>query len=274
MKRHTLFFSLAIAAALVLSACTITVEPGPPTPRPPDDTVSAGTNPENVVGTYTLAPGATVLVRVNSDITRPVLYIELSQDMDLEVLNVSRNRIASASSRAFFGSGSLGLSSSGVLEPQAVTLQVACRGSCVILDQGTSSHYFALIRNTSGASRSVNLFAYGDFFMDTGEPNNDVIATAPALDVVSGDSGALEVLGDVDYWRVPAAAGTGLVLRFDANNVVGATLRVVNSAGSTLEGPLTTSGTFTVNSGEFIEVASSTSRAAASAASVYSISRP
>jgi len=273
VKRHTLFFSLAIAAALVLSACTITVEPGPPPPRQPSDTRTAANNDAAPVNTYNLAPGADVFIRVNVDTTRPVLYLELNRNFDLEVFNSSRNRIASASSSAFFGSGTLGLSTAAELDSQALNTNVACRGSCVILDQGTSDHYFVLITNTSGSAQSVGLFAFGDFFADAGEPNNDTMAAAPTIDLFSGDSGALEVLGDVDYWRVPAAAGAGVVLRFDGNSAVDATLRVVNSAGTTVGGPII-NGDFLVRSGEFIEVASSTSRAAASAASLYSISRP
>lgn len=274
MKRHTLFFSLAIAAALVLSACTITVEPGPPPPRQPDDTRTARNDSANPVNTYDIAAGADILVRIDVDTSSPVLYLELNRDIDLEVFNAFRNRIASASSRNFFGSGTTGLTTTAALEPQAVTVQVPCRGSCVILDQGTSSHYFLLIRNTSGTSQSVGLFAFGDNFADGLEPANDVASTAPFLNLASGDSGALEVLGDVDYWRVTGAAAGGTTMIFSVTDpIVGARLRVLNTLGDVVDEP-DPSGAFTVFTGETIEVASATNRAAASARSFYAISRP
>lgn len=274
MKRHTLIFSLAIAAALVLSACTITVEPGPPPPRQPDDTRTARNDSANPVTTYNIAAGADILVRIDVDTSSPALYLELNRDIDLEVFNASRNRIASASSRNFFGSGTTGLTTTAALEPQAVTVQVPCRGSCVILDQGTSSHYFLLIRNTSGSSQSVGLFAFGDTFADGLEPANDIASSAPFLDLNNGDSGALEVLGDVDFWRVTGAPAGGTSLLFSVTDpTIGATLRVRNVLGDVVDGPIT-SGSFTVFSGETIEVASATNRAAASARSFYAIHRP
>lgn len=273
MKRHTLFLSLATAAALVLSACTITVEPGPPPPRSPDDTQTAANDDANPVATYNLGAGADILVRVNVTTSSPALYLELDRNIDLEVFSASRSRIASSSSSAYFGRGESGLTTTAALDSQAVTVQVPCRGSCVILDQGTSSHYYVLITNTSGGAQSVELFAFGDNFADGGEPGNDVMTTAPFIDLDAGDSGALEVLGDVDYWRVTGSAA-GTVLVFDPPAAdIGATLRVISTSGEVLDTP-DASGEFQVFNGEIIEVTSSNNRAAASASSIYYISRP
>lgn len=273
MKRHTLFLSLATAAALVLSACTITVEPGPPPPRSPDDTQTAENDFDIPVATYNLGAGADILVRVNVSTSSPALYLELDRNIDLEVFGASRSRIASSSSSAYFGRGESGLTTTAALDSQAVGVEVPCRGSCVILDQGTSSHYYVLITNTSGGAQSVALYAFGDTFADGGEPSNDVMATAPYIDLVAGDSGALEVLGDVDYWRVTGSP-MGTILLFDPPpGDVGATLRVIGVAGGTVDSP-DAFGQFEVRNGETIEVTSSNNRAAASASSIYYISRP
>lgn len=267
MKRPTLLYSLALAAVVLLSACTITVEPGPPPPRQPDATVTAGNNFEVPVGTYAIPAGGDFLVRVNVTSTQPVLYLELDDNLDIEVFDASRSRLASASSSAFFGRGTTGLTPVSLLDPQAITTAITCRGSCVILDQGTSSHYYVLITNTAGSSTSVGLFAYGDIMQDDNEPENDLDSSAPVLNVVSGERGAIEVLGDVDFWRVNQNA----TLEFTSTSPeLGITVRVYAFDGALEDGPLN-GGVFPVFAGDTLEVRSDSGRAGASAVSSYSL---
>lgn len=265
MKRPITLLSIALAAAVLLSACTITVEPVPP--RLPDATVTAEDNDMTPVESFTIPAFRDVFVRINVDSTLPVLYIELDQNIDLEVFNANRSRLASAASSAFFGQGTTGLAPAALLDSQAITTPIACRGSCVILDQGTSSHYYAVISNTSGSSVSVGLFAFGDYMQDDNEPNNDAEGTAPYLDVHSGASGAIEVLGDVDYWRVSEYGE----MAFDApNEAIDITVTVYS--GNEVVDTASDGGSFHVYPGEIVMVKSGSGHAGASLESAYYIS--
>ncbi|MFA5550572.1 MAG: hypothetical protein WDA03_03045 [Trueperaceae bacterium] len=273
MKRHTLFLSLATVAALVLSACTITVEPGGPPPERVDDTVTAANNPNIAVGSYSIPAGSSRLIRIEIATGQPLVYIELNRDLRLEVLNASRTRIASSSSASFFGAGSAGLTAvdgASLLEPQGITTNVTCDGSCVILRRGSHTHVFARITNNSGSSVNVNLFAFGDVLMDDTEPQNDARNTAPTLNVNAITSGAIETLGDQDWW----VANANAFMIFDApNTALGLTLYVFNGNVQE-EGPITNGQTFDVFAGEHVLVVSEADRAGPSGTSTYFISRP
>ncbi len=269
MKRKLLTLALVSSAVLLLSACKIVIEPPV---RQPDATVAAGNDADTAVGNYSVPAGGDLLVRVNVNTERPLLYIELSRDMELEVFNASRVRLASSRSSNFFGAGTDGLSSSS-LESQAITLALACEGSCVILNRATSSHYYALIRNTSGSSQNVSLWAFGDFPADEFEGDNETASTLATYDVSGAmESGAIETLNDVDYWRV---IGTGTVV-FDApNSALAMVAEVFNPSGSSrTAGPYTNGQSFTVYANELIRVSSSNSRAGASQVSDYYLSKP
>ena len=264
MKRNPLLLSMVAAAVVLLSACNVIFEP--PTPRTPTDSVRAANDPDNPVGSYTIPAAGDVLIRISPSTTQPVIYLELNREIDLEVFGASRSIIASASSSAFFGRGTAGLAAAA-LEPQALGPQVQCRGSCVILDQGTSSEYFALITNTTGSSISVDLYAFGDSMADLNEPDNDVASTAPILDLVNGDEGAIEVLGDVDYWRVTGPQE----FNFDApSTAIDIVLDVYH--GNELIETVVDGGRFDVFNGDLLQVRALYNRAGASSASLYYIS--
>lgn len=266
MKRNSVILSFVAAVALLLSGCNIIFEPAPQ-PRTPDDSVRAVNDTENPVGTYTIPAGGDLLVRINPSTNRPVLYIELDRNFDLEVFDATRRLIASSSSPAFFARGAAGLTSAVAIEAQALNPLAQCRGSCVILDQGTSSEYFALITNTSGSSLSVELYAFGDTMVDLGEPENDVAETAPVLDMDNGDEGAIEVLGDQDYWRVTGNA----TFIFDAPSTSIDILLEVYSGNEVVDSA-TDGETFEVFNGEIIVVRATNNRAGASSESAYYIS--
>lgn len=273
MKRHTLFLSLATVAALVLSACTITVEPGGPPPERIDDTVTAANNPNTAVGTYTIPANSSRLIQIDITTGNPLVYIELNRNLRLEVLNASRTRIASSSSPSFFGAGSAGFAtvdSGSLLDPQAITANVTCDGSCVILRRGSHTRVFARITNNTNSSQTVSLFAFGDVPMDDTEFQNDSRNTAPILNVNAVMSGAIETLGDVDWW----VANANAELIFDApNTALGLTLYVF--AGNVEEeGPITNGQSFFVFAGEHVMVLSEADRAGPSGTSTYFISRP
>lgn len=267
VKRNPLLLSIIAAAVVLLSGCQVIFDDDP-RPRTPDDHVRAANDPGDPVGTYTLRAGEDVLVRVIPNTSLPVLYLELNREIDLEVFRADRSLFASAGSSEFFGSGATGLTSAASVRPQALDPAVTCRGSCVILDQGTSSEYLALITNSSGATLSVDLYAFGDTMADLNESANDNFDTAPDLPA-GGDSGAIEVLGDVDYWHV---TGTGRYI-FDAPST---NIEIVLDVyeGNRFVDTYVNGDTLDVIPGDLLVVRSANNRAGASSESAYSISPP
>lgn len=252
MKRFTLHLSLFAVLTLLLAAC-----------------VTAGEDPMAPVGTYRLAPGEHVDVPITSDTDLPLLYIELDRDIDLVVSDASSTTLAVARSASYFARN-FGLLTASLVEPQIV-VPSNCRGSCVILDQGTSSLYWAEITNNTGETITVSLYAFGDLHADENEPHNDSIGqNTPDFDVlVDYESGAIETLGDVDYWRV---LGSGYFSFTVPNPEISLVLTVVNSDYTTAPsgGPFTTGAEVFVEAGEFLEIrAEFNDHAAVSANSTY-----
>lgn len=266
MKRHFLYLLTLVVVAASVSACTITVEPNQP--RQPDYSVGVGANPNTPVESITVPAGATRLIRIERGSAGPLFYVELSANMELELANPGRNRLASSSSGAFFGQGSLGLAS-GDLQGQSIVPGPPCRGSCIIRGPESFSHYFALVRNNSSVSQTVDLFVYADRYIDEYEPSNNQLSTTTAvLDVFGTESGAIETIGDVDYWRV---VNSGYVI-FDApSQDIEIVLRILNSSGTLIDGPYFDGTRLFLEHGEIVVVEEATNTLAgiASASAYY-----
>ncbi len=269
MRRRTAVLAAMIGCGLFLAACDFV--PGGPSLRDPDATVRTGADPMVSVATFNLAPGENVLVQVNiAPVTgRQLLYIELGANVDLEVGDASRALLASSSSPEYFARGRAGLRGASI-EPQRIQLDVQCRGSCVILEPRGSNTFYALIRNTSGARQTVPLFAYMEFYSDEFEPmNNSIDGAAPLpVGVDLAESGAIETLGDVDYWRVTSS---GRVLFASPETNIGIQAELLSSSGTSLGGPYGAGSEFDVTVGQIIVVRSSLDRAAAPADSAYQL---
>lgn len=167
--------------------------------------VDATTDRDATVFASNLAPGEEQVLGIDvSSATASAgdaLIIELDASLDLSVYDEDRSPYASSSSSDFFAA-ELDAVSSSALETQAIGVARACRGSCVIRDAeaGTS---FVRITNSGSSTANYTLYAYVDDYDDTGEPANDDEATA--VDLNDFDQGAIETLGDEDYYRVAAA---------------------------------------------------------------------
>src|SRR5690606_23744159 len=167
----------AVAGAPAASTYFLSSAPLPPgTPgRPPTYIeVIANTNPNIPVDTRTYSSGQSVeyLLDLPSSVRgRDVLYVELDRDVDLELLTGSgTSRIASSSSSAWFSSRALASAPGRGVEPAAVDVALACRGSCVIVEPGLAS-YRVRVTNRGG-TRSISLYAYGLSYMDETEPQD------------------------------------------------------------------------------------------------------
>ncbi len=224
-----------------------------------------------------MASGATWLyeITVPSDVRNDfeVVYLELNQNLNIRVRDAGRKLLYSSSSAEFFGRGGAGIASANTdLDAQAINATTACRGSCVIFEPGSQGTYFLEVTNNTSSSVTYDLFAFGDDFADEFEPENNVRATAPTLAVGPSldESGALETVGDVDYWFVNGNAAVA----FDAAaNQLGIRADVVDNGGNRLSSHAPGS-TINVRTGQYLRVFSNSDRAAASAASVYYLSSP
>lgn len=205
MKRITLS-AFALLAALVLAACNVTVE----VPGPPDDAIviTANSNPAAPLdGDRTYAPGEEKVFRVTVPSTvanEDLLYVELSRDLRLEVRpgGTSYPTVSfSANSYQQFGSGLTGIMSTGTdLSAEAINDPVTCRGSCVILEDPASEFFVRVVNTGSTTIGNVDLFVFGDVYSDAYEPSNDSSAGAQPLPAF--DSGSIETVNDVDWWRI------------------------------------------------------------------------
>lgn len=273
MKRFNFVLAAAVAATLLLSACNITITPsGPPTP---DVTRSAGTDPGAVTWSGTVPAGGAVIFKLDvpsgvSD-NFDVIYLELNSNLQLELRDPNTYSIVATSvGPSYFARGTGGLTANAVdLDTQAIGVATTCRGSCIILPGPSARSFYARVVNNSGSPVSTSLYFYGDVEQDTNEPN-DATTTATSFDVFSGsgDKGAIELLGDVDYYRMSGqrtvqfspAPGNPVALRIDLLNPTGVVIGGLN-------GP----GTLNVYTGDYLRVSSAAGRAGAPATSQYTL---
>lgn len=164
------------------------------------DPVDAGTDFDAAAAAGSIAPGEEklFLVNVSNDTAAAgaALYLELDAALNLTVLDDDRSVYATSSSAEVFAAGTAGLESRG-LAPQTISNVRKCRGACVIQD-ASAGNYYLRVENTSGDTVNYALYAYVTDYSDDNEAVNDAAATAVSLG--DFDNGALESLGDEDYY--------------------------------------------------------------------------
>ncbi len=277
MKRFNLVLAAAAAATLTLSACDITITGPPAGPPPPDVTRTAGTDPDSAAWSGTVTRGDSVIFKLDVPASvssgYDVLYLELDNNLQLELRDPNTyNVVASSSGPSYFARGIAGLSTAaaGELGAQAIGLPTACRGSCIIIPAPSASTFYARVVNPTGTGLSTNLYFYGDAEQDTGEPN-DQLSDAVPFDVYAagGDQGAIELLGDVDYYRV--SQPRSVVFSTVTGNPVDLRVSVHDASGARVAGPFDQNGVFNVQAGEYLKVYSLSGRAGAPASSRYTL---
>lgn len=197
--------AIGALCALALAACN-TGGPGGPG-GPPGNTifVTAGLDPDAALETVSLdsLESQAFAVEVPQEVVDAgLLYVELDRLVDLEVMTSGWGTVTfSSSSFDYFGSGTQGLSptGAGAPAPQSIVSTVTCDGSCVLLEPANAGTVYVRVTNR-GPVANVSLFAYGDQHGDPNEPANDSLATATPFNGLT-DEGAIETVGDVDYWH-------------------------------------------------------------------------
>jgi hypothetical protein len=220
---------VAFASLILVAGCTVSVGDGggDANPFPGAQEVGVNTEPNTAVVSGTLAPDEDVLYEAlldSSELERQAVYFELNTALDLYVYASTGDLYGTSSSGAFFAAGTAGLQSMTVpsdgIRPAIVSPQT-CRGSCIIHD-ANSQRFFVGIVNRSGTSQSYSLYAYAGAYQDSGEFENDTTTGAVALG--DGDEGAIEHIGDTDYYDV--TQGGNLI--FDTSATVNVTATIID----------------------------------------------
>lgn len=256
--------------ALLLAACL-----QPPPPPPPADPLVARTDEgATPSATVDLAPGEWADFELVLDAVRgfDLAYAELDtlQPAVVELRNSAYwGVLASSATPDYFVRGAI----SGVPQPplpasvaearpSAITPDYVCLGPCVIFDPGAGRFYLRVV-NTGNTGLVADLYLYGASFAHPHEPANDLRGGAAPL--VDGASGALELLGDVDYWL--ASADANVTVEAIGGLPVEAT--VYDTCGLPVTEPYSAGETFRVYAGEAVRVRSSQGRAGAPGVSAY-----
>ena len=213
------------AALLVLAGCvTVPAQPTPPAgPFPGAADVGLGSSAEPV-REGEAAAGAPDVFRLTLPAelanTNGLLYAEVAgaagtpPDALTVTLYDSAGAALLTSRRADFFTAAEATPARPVA-PQAVTVRPICRGPCVLTPTPPTPDqedvFYVEVESAQDAAYSLYLFT--DAFADTNEPANNDRNTA--VTVAGSETGALEAVGDEDFYRSSAAA-TGVSLESGA----------------------------------------------------------
>ncbi|MFO8151356.1 MAG: hypothetical protein R6T93_13835 [Trueperaceae bacterium] len=240
---------------------------------PIDATVTAQdtTSPGQLLSA-SVAAFATRTYRVDVPTARDLLYAEVvGSGLRVRLLTTSGSTLAVSDTPAYFTGGlSRGEAVDGAPgpTPAAIEVQFSCVGPCAAV-RPSAAAYLVEVQNLTSSTRSFGLFAYtfdANDSNDRGSASNDSSATATAIPGSGSYSGAIEWLGDEDWFRYTGASdrvleftvldtAPGLRLRFADGTTVAGTLGGLTTnlypndlfridSGSNRAGPSATSGYF------------------------------
>lgn len=260
MLRRSLRLAGVALGIFALAACEISVGPVPFTPNLEGTfTARVQTSPTVLRSNVPIAQGETLYFRINiPDGVRDLLYAEVGgTDLRVGWLTTTGATLAVSESRAYFAGSvdALGTADAGDTQvaPHAIDVPFVCLGPCAAIAPKASGHYYLAVRNLSGGSNSFDLFAYTMFANDTedrGANSNDTIGTATQFGAGDDLVGAIELLGDRDWYEyvgnsdrtltftvADGSASVGLRLRFEGqvNSLPGGATGVLLRPGNRFE---------------------------------------
>lgn len=221
--------------------------------------VRAGTSPGAVAARPTIGAGrsAQYEVVVPAAAGKGLLYLETTSGLVLQAAQGDDVYYSATPDR--FTRGSPG--ADAALRPQAIVSNVLCQGPCILLP-ATGGSVMVSIANPTSATVRANLVAYVDRFSDANEPNDGAGTATPLL---AHDSGAIELIGDRDYYRVSRA---GRLLFENPPTTIALRATVYDAAGSQVA-TLRDGGTVQVSDGFHVVVEAEGENAAPSGRSFY-----
>jgi hypothetical protein len=159
-------------------------------------------NPNQADRTLTSGQTKRFIVEIPPQLTQPLLYFELgtaqtdAEAVTLVLKDSAQTVVATSSNPRFF---SRTTSSQDALKAQGISVNVICRGACVIVKNPGAGKYFLELTATKDVS--FDLFVFDDVFSDTLEPNDSVCKTSADNGNSSEFLGAIETLDDVDCFQ-------------------------------------------------------------------------
>jgi len=237
---------------------------------PIDATVTAqDTTAPTPLLSSSVAASATRTYRVNVATARDLLYAEaVGTGLRVRLLTLGGSTLAVSDTPAFF-TGGPSRGEATALVPSAIDVQFACIGPCAAV-RPSAPAYLVEVQNTTASGRSFDLYAYtldANDLNDRGAAGNDTSATATTFAGTGSYGGAIEWLGDEDWFRYTGASAR--VLRFSVlDTALGLRLRFED--GTVIEGTLAGLTTNLFSNDRF-RVDSGANRAGPSATSGYAL---
>lgn len=270
MTRKVLTYLLLALGMLVLAACTTggggPDGGGPPLPDRIELEPAGETTPAH---TDEIASGETHHFELDpNSVTGDLIVIELNRNLTLEQTTITgATVIATSSGPEFFAAGDFPpASAADHVDPAAIgVVPVPCRGSCIVMPASGNTMYFQVSGAT--ATTDYSIYVYGDNFLDTNEgPGNDVPEDAAGY-FLDNDSGAIETIGDIDWWEVTSVDVPSQHVEFLANGDLDLELFVQTPIGEL--GPYGSGEVVELFVGDLLRVESATDRAARGSDSIY-----
>jgi hypothetical protein len=267
MQRRSLRLAGVALAIFALAACQISIGPGTfPPVLSGEETAQVTTKPTVLRSNVQIAQGATLYYRIDlADGARDLLYGEaVGSGLRVSWMSTTGATLAVSQSPDFFAGSAGGLTGAAgdaadAIAPRAIDVPYICLGPCAAIAPSASGTYYLAVRNISDGMRSFNLFAYtmwANDFEDRGSASNDTPETATPFGAGDDLIGAIELVGDRDWYRYTGSSVRLLTFTVaEESESVGLRLRILN-------GPVLTSGqTETLFPGDRFEVYSALGRA-------------
>jgi len=262
--------SLLLLVTIVLAGCrTVPFEPDVAATFDAQVVNWPGGTPEPQASALLLPAGRTLYYAIEFGLGRSdLLYAEVVADGPLRVslLNARGGTLARSTSAEVFpsdGSGAFFTADGAPLLPRSISAEFTCLGPCAAI-RAIQPMVYVAVENQGTTTRTFDLYAFTMPFSDLNEPNDGPSTATP----VSGQgtvSGAIETIGDVD-WFVLGGNSVREVSFFPYRTELGLRLRIEGSDVS-----LGAGGTDVLYPGERFTVASSIGRAGPSATSGYAV---
>ncbi|MBW6457413.1 MAG: hypothetical protein K0A98_16145 [Trueperaceae bacterium] len=225
MLRRSLRLTGVALAVFALAACQVSISPIPFDPLVSGTfTAEVTTTPTALRSNVQIAQGQTLYFRIEmpTDV-RDLLYGEVvGSGLRVGWLSTSGTTLAVSESRRYFAGSVSALAlaadvdTSGAIAPRSIDVPFACVGPCAAIAPTTAGSYYLAVRNVSGGSRSFDLYAYSmpaNDLEDRGAASNDTPATATQFGLGEVVEGAIELLGDRDWFEY-VGSGDPRVLTF------------------------------------------------------------
>lgn len=215
------------ALAFVLAACQVTFVPFDPDVAA---TINAQDSSEPTArhSGVALASGQSVYYEVRVPTARDLLYGEADGNgLRVRWLSAGGSTLAVSQSPRWFVSSTAQLSTSDLgdaevataeIGPRAIDVAFDCFGPCAAIAP-TGSRYYLEVRNQSPVTQVFDLYVYtfdANDLNDRGSNSNQTAANATPFGASDNPSGAIELVGDVDWFRY--TGGTARTLRFSVQD--------------------------------------------------------